>query len=177
MLNCYTYNLAPMPDITVYMNCDTRLAINLSVFELSDSDEFIFTIKNYDYIDSSYVFLFRARKSDMDENGEVLFKIDPDISKLIKPGAFYNFSLLVNAFNKNESTEHRKLTENGNILIEYGAHDLALPAEDLPTSTFKDIYGARLESVEDDTKSDTKANGAIIGISIEDVIKEGADNV
>ena len=38
MLSCYTNYLAPMPDITVYMNCDTRLAINLSMFELSEYD-------------------------------------------------------------------------------------------------------------------------------------------
>jgi hypothetical protein len=35
-----------MPDITVYMNCDTRLAINLSMFNLGENDEFIFAIKN-----------------------------------------------------------------------------------------------------------------------------------
>ena len=61
MLSYCSNYLATMPDITVYMNCDTRLAINLSIFELGDDDEFIFAIKNYSYIDSSYVFLFRAR--------------------------------------------------------------------------------------------------------------------
>ena len=70
MLSYCSNYLATMPDITVYMNCDTRLAINLSIFELGDDDEFIFAIKNYSYIDSSYVFLFRARKEDMDEHGD-----------------------------------------------------------------------------------------------------------
>jgi hypothetical protein len=111
MIGGCTNYLATMPEITVYMNCDTRLAINLRMFDLSDKDEFIFAIKNYDYIDSDYVYMYRARKSDIDENGEIIFKIDPDISKSIKPGAFYNFSLLVNAFNKHELTEYRKLTE------------------------------------------------------------------
>ena len=54
----------------------------------------------------------------MDENGEVIFKIDPDTSKAIKPGAFYNFALLINAHNKHELTEYKKLTENGNIVID-----------------------------------------------------------
>jgi hypothetical protein len=121
-----------MPDITVYMNCDTRLAINLKIFDLSEYDEFIFAIKNYSYIDSPYVFLFRARKEDIDENGEVIFKITPEDSKKILPGAFYNFSVLINAFNKRAETEYKKLTENGNIIIEYGAHDLALPVEEQP---------------------------------------------
>ena len=126
--NCRsTGYLAEMPDVTVYMNCDTRLAINLRLFDLSDNDEFIFVIKNYDYTDSSYAFLFRARKRDMDNNGEVIFSIDPDTSKRIKPGAFYNFALLANAFNPYEPTEYKKLTKNGKVIIEYGAHDLALP--------------------------------------------------
>lgn len=125
---CTDYELT-MPDIVVYMNCDTRLAINLDLFGLEDTDEFIFAIKNYDYIDSPYVFLFRAKKSDMDENGEVIFKITPEASKLLKPGAFYNLSVLINAFNETEPTEYKKLTGNGNIIIEYGAQDLAAPNE------------------------------------------------
>ena len=170
MLNYYTDYLVTLPDITVYINCDTRLAINLKAFNLNDYDEFIFTIKNYDYIDSSYVFLFKARKSDMDENGEVFFRIDPDISKLIKPGAFYNFSLLANAFNKNEVTEHRKLTENGNIKLEYGAHDLALPEPVEQPSMFKEVQSARLEAVDSDTvNSKANANGAILGIGLEEI--------
>ena len=51
MHSCCNNYLATMPEITVYMNCDTRLAINLSVFDLGDNDEFIFAIKNYDYIE------------------------------------------------------------------------------------------------------------------------------
>ena len=98
MFNCNTSCLVALPDITVYMNCDTRLAINLSMFDLGDNDEFIFAIKNYDYIDSAYVFLFRARKTDINEQGEVIFKITPRASKRLKPGAFYNFALLANAY-------------------------------------------------------------------------------
>lgn len=124
MLSYCTDYLATTPEITVYINCDTRLAINLRLFDLGENDEFIFVIKNYDYIDSPYVFLFRARKSDIDENGEVIFKITPATSKHIKPGAFYNFAVLLNAFDKRKATEYKKLTENGSIRIEYGAQDL-----------------------------------------------------
>ena len=165
MLSCCTTYLATMPEITVYMNCDTRLAINLSLFELSVHDEFIFTIKNFSYIDSSYVFLFRARKSDMDKNGEVIFSIDPDTSKKIKPGAFYTFSLLVNAFNPNEITEHRKLTDNGKIKLEYGAQDLALPEPEEPAPMFSDILAARLEPT--DEHSNGVASGAITSVKLE----------
>ena len=113
-----------MPDIVVYMNCDTRLAINLRMFNLGDNDEFIFAIKNYSYINSPYVFLFKARKSDIDENGEVIFKITPAASKHLKPGAFYNFSVLINAFDKRKETEYKKLTDNGNVLIQYSQTNL-----------------------------------------------------
>mgnify|MGYP003290790268 CR=1 FL=1 len=150
MLSCCTNYLATMPDITVYMNCDTRLAINLNLFDLTEQDEFIFAIKNYNYIESPYVFLFRARKSDMDEKGEVIFKITPEESKALKPGAFYNFSLLINAFDRKKAAEYRKLTDNGNIIIEYGAQDITIPEEEdiEKTMGMGEIIRARLEPAE-----------------------------
>jgi hypothetical protein len=165
MLSCCTNFLAVMPEITVYMNCDTRLAINLHMFDLSEHDEFIFAIKNYDYIDSSYAFLFRARRADMDQKGEVIFNIDPDASKNIKPGAFYNFALLINAFNPSELTEYRKLTENGKIKIEYGAQDLALPEPEEPRSPFSEILSARIEPTKE--VSDGVIRGTIVDLRLE----------
>lgn len=171
VLNCCANNyLTTMPDITIYMNCDTRLAINLSLFDLGDYDEFIFAIKNFNYTDSSYAFLFRATKADMDENGEVIFNIDPDASKRIKQGAFYNFSMLVNAFNSKALTEYKKLTENGKVIIEYGAQDLAVPATEEPTSLFNEILGAQLEEV--DELSGSQASGALVNIRVEPCIDE-----
>lgn len=164
---CTNYT-ATMPDITVYMNCDTRLAINLRMFNLGDNDEFIFAIKNYSYIDSPYVFLFRARKSDIDENGEVIFKITPAASKHLKPGAFYNFAVLQNAFDKRKETEYKKLTENGHITIEYGAQDILVYDEcDDPES---EIISVKLERVTEAT--DLKANkfmGDVVGLRLEPI--------
>lgn len=138
-----------LPDLTVYMNCDTRLAINLRAFNLDEHDEFIFAIKNYNYIDSPYVFLFRATKSDEDENGEVIFKIPPKASKNLKPKAFYNFSILIDAFNPSKETEYRKITENGKIIIDYGAQDLKIqPNEDTIIGDKTEIVSIRLERVE-----------------------------
>jgi hypothetical protein len=166
MLSYCTNYLAEMPEVTVYMNCDTRLAINLSMFELGEHDEFIFVIKNFDYIDSSYAFLFRARKRDMDERGEVIFKIDPDTSKNIKPGAFYNFALLIDAFNPNKLTEYKKLTENGKIKIEYGAQDLALPEPEEPKLPYSEILAARLEPT--DEVGSGIVQGAIVSVKLEE---------
>lgn len=162
---CTNYT-ATMPDITVHMNCDTRLAINLRMFNLGDNDEFIFAIKNYSYIDSPYVFLFRARKSDIDENGEVLFKITPSASKYLKPGAFYNFAVLLNAFDRRKETEYKKLTENGNIIIDYGAQDLIVKYEgDDPES---EIISVRLEPVDSTTPlSANRFMGEIAGMRLE----------
>ena len=162
---CTNYS-APLPDITVYMNCDTRLAINLRVFDLGENDEFIFAIKNYDYIDSPYAFLFRARKSDIDENGEVIFKITPTASKRIKPGAFYNFALLSNAFNPREATEYKKLTGNGNIKLEYGAQDLIVKTE--LTEHGYEAVKVRLEQLDDDTDLGINTlSGIITGMNLE----------
>lgn len=171
MIGGCTNYLATMPEITVYMNCDTRLAINVSLFELSDKDEFIFAIKNYNYIDSDYVYLYRARKKDIDQNGEIIFKITPEISKRIKPGAFYNFSILANAFDLRAPTEYKKLTDNGAINIEYGAQDILVkPAEG--EVGYDDITGIRLEPVSDenaDSVLSPYASSRIVGMRVEEV--------
>lgn len=165
MLSYCTNYLATMPDITVYMNCDTRLAINLSMFDLGENDEFIFAIKNYSYIDSPYVFLFRARKSDIDENGEVLFKITPAVSKHLKPGAFYNFAFLADAFDPKKETEYKKLTDNGNINIEYGAQDLEIKTE-LTSGKFE-VLGVRLELLDEISHVKPQVFGEIVGMRLE----------
>jgi hypothetical protein len=165
MLSCRASRLAALPTITVYMNCDTRLAININLFELNDCHEFIFAIKNHDYVDSSYAFLYRAKKSDADENGEVIFNIDPDASKNIKPGAFYNFAVLRNAFNYNMPSEYKKLTENGKVIIEYGAQDLALPAHSEPPVSYE-ILEARIRATDKDNACTVK--GVITGVRFED---------
>lgn len=155
-----------MPEITVYMNCDTRLAINLRLFDLGENDEFIFAIKNYSYIDSPYVFLFRARKSDIDENGEVLFKITPEASKQLRQGAFYNFSVLANAFDPKKDTEYKKLTDNGAIRIEYGAQDLTIKTE---LSDMKcEVVGVRLEPIQAPAVPPTVL-GEIVGMRLEPI--------
>lgn len=171
MLGGGTNYLATMPEITIYMNCDTRLAINLSLFNLSDKDEFIFAIKNYDYIDSDYVYLHRARKADIHpETGEIIFKITPEISKLIKPGAFYNFSVLANAFDLIEPTEYKKLTENGAINIDYGAQDLLVKPTD-PEFGYE-IDSVRLEQVVDgmpESEPNPYASSRIVDFRIEEI--------
>ena len=167
MLSYCTNYLATMPDITVYMNCDTRLAINLRMFDLGENDEFIFAIKNYSYIDSPYVFLFRARKSDIDENGEVLFKITPAASKHLKPGAFYNFAILADAFDPKKETEYKKLTDNGNINIEYGAQDLEIKTEF--TSNKFEVLGVRLELLDALSHEKPQVFGEIIGMRLEPI--------
>ena len=164
---CTNYD-ATMPDIVVYMNCDTRLAINLSRFGLTESDEFIFAIKNYSYIDSSYVFLLRAKVSDMNNNGEILFKIPPATARRIKPGAFYNFSVLLNAFDPRKDTEYKKLTNNGNIIIDYGAQDIRVWKEDDYQDT--EVVGVHLEPTDDFSELESNMfMGEIVNMRVETV--------
>lgn len=127
---CTDY-LATMPDITINMNCDNRLAINLDELKIGENDEFIFAIKNYNHIDSPYAFLFRTRTEYKNKNGEVIFKISAEETKKLKPGAFYNFAILINAYDKLKETEYKKLTSNGKIFIEYGAQDILEPKESI----------------------------------------------
>ena len=143
---CTDYT-ATMPTITVYMNCDTRLAINLNMFHLDENDEFIFVIKNYSYIESSYVFLYKAKVSDIDENGEIFIRIPPATAKHIKPGAFYNFAVMQNAFSRSAPTEYKKLTDNGNIHIEYGAQDFTVKSDVADSES--EVISIRLEPVDE----------------------------
>jgi hypothetical protein len=156
-----------MPDVTVFVNCDTRLAINLNKFKLSPDDEFIFVIKNYSYIDSPCVFTHTATVMDVDVNGEIMFKITPAASKLIKPGAFYNFAVLSNAYNSTKPTEYRKLTGNGKINLEYGAHDIT--DNDEGVVSVDDIIDIRLEQIDenDNSVSDNYFIGNISDIRLE----------
>jgi hypothetical protein len=140
------------------------------MFDLGDNDEFIFAIKNYNYIDSGYVYLFRARKSDVNpDTGEVIFKITPRASKRLKPGAFYNFALLANAFDKTQPTEYKKLTENGSINIEYGAQDMLVQTG--PGTEFtEDIIAARLAPLDTVIKPDNNNRvGELLSGRLEEV--------
>ena len=170
MLRSCTNYLITIPEITIRMNCDTCLAINLSFFNIGDKDEFIFVIKNYNYIESEYVYSYRARKSDMDENGEIIFKITPEVAKRLKPGAFYNFAILANAFDLRSPTLYTKLTNNGVINIEYGAQDvLVKPAED---EVGYDVDSVRLEPISDENADSTLspyASSRIVGFRVEEV--------
>ena len=122
----------------------TCLAINLAALNLSDNDEFIFTIKNYDYADSSYIFLFKARNTDINpKTGEVIFKVPASTAKMLKHGAFYNFTVLTNAYDRKSATIYKRLTENGKILIEYGAQDM-LAKTGLTEESTDEIISARL---------------------------------
>lgn len=172
MIGGCTNYLSTMPEITIYMNCDTRLAINLSTFDLSDKDAFIFVIKNYSYIESGYVYMQRFRKSDIDVNGEVIFKISPEVSKLIKPGAFYNFAMLTNAFDPRTPTEYKKLTDNGMICIEYGAQDIVIKPQEGEFEGEYDIDSTRLEHISDenlDSELTPYASSRLVNIRLEEV--------
>ena len=85
----------------------------------------------------------------MDANGEIFIRIPPATSKHIKPGAFYNFAVMKNAFNSNEPTEYKKLTDNGNICIEYGAQDFLIKGSS--TESESEVIGVRLEPIDDDS--------------------------
>lgn len=145
--NC-TGSLIAVPDITVHLNCDTCLAINLRALSLNDNDEFIFTIKNYDYLDSFYVFMFKARNTDINpETGEVVFKIPAITSKMLKPGAFYTFAVLADAYDLRLPTMYKVLSKKGNILIKYGAQDV-LVKTDTGYENTEDIVAARLVTLD-----------------------------
>lgn len=166
MLSYQTNYSANVPDITVHMNCDTILAVNLRALELGTNDEFIFVIKNYDYINSSYVYIFRAKCSDMNRDGEVIFKIPSTTSKHLKPNAFYTMTVLIDALDNKRETIHQKLVDNGKIIIDYGAHDMIVP--DIDGVNDYDITSMRLEYISDDAGFTSCAiTNEIVGISLE----------
>ena len=165
------YNLdysTPIPDISVFINCDTVLAIDLESLNLGQCDEFIFTIKNYDYANAPYVFLFRARVSDADKNGEVIFKIPYLTSLQLKQSAFYNMSVIVNAFDSKKPSIYNSITANGKIILRYGLPDLTTKFT-IDGCEEYEIISTRLERVNDDTIDCQGIPGGILGMRLEAV--------
>ena len=113
-----------VPDITVYVNCNTHFAINVKHFNLTDEETLVFAIKNYDYIGAPTIFTSEIVKDDENAKGECVIKIPPEVSRKIIPGAFYTFVLVSTDTESGESI-YTKLTKNGNINLDYGAPDLA----------------------------------------------------
>lgn len=169
MFNYGTNYVTEVPDISIYINCDTIIAVNLQLLNLDEFDEFIFTLKNYDYIDAPHIFTFRARKADADNKGEVVFKIPQRTSRHLKPGAFYTMTVLANAFDTKNETIYTSLTEKGNINLIYGMQDLVLkPDEDILSDY--DIISMRLEPMNESVSLDTTAPVAeIVGLRIEPI--------
>lgn len=164
--NYQTNYSATMPDITIHMNCDTVLAVNLHALKLGRNDEFVFAIKNYNYINSPYVYIFKAKCIDMNRDGEVIFKIPAVTSKHLKHGAFYTMAVLVDALDPKQETVYKKLTDNGKILIDYGAQNMIIGDPDL-TDDYE-ILSMKLERVSDDTEFTSSAiTNEIVGMSLE----------
>lgn len=166
------YNLdysTPIPDISVFINCDTVLAINLKALELGPYDEFIFTIKNFDYAKAPYVFLFRARLSDADKNGEVIFRIPYLTSLQLKQDAFYNMSVITNAFDPKKPSIYTGITDNGKILLRYGLPDLTTKFT-IDGCDEYEIVSTRLELVDADAGRDYQGiPGGILGMRLETI--------
>lgn len=174
MSNCCA-NYFTLPDIQININCDTIFAINLRAFNLSDKDELIFAIKNYNYVDSDYVFLLRASNYDMDENGEVLFKIPSKISQQLHYGSFYTFGIMVNALDVQAESYYLNINDSvpGRIILKYGIQSLLLKS-DLADLDYE-VTDVRLELIDDDTLN-TDTSGIvpnnIIGLRLEAVSEE-----
>ena len=113
----------------------------------------------------------QTRIKQCDKNGEIIFKITPEISKRIKPGAFYNFSVLANAFDLRTPTEYKKLTDNGLINIEYGAQDILVkPADE--EKGYDNVESIRLEPVSDenvDSVISPYMSSRLVGMRLEEV--------
>ena len=73
---------------------------------------------------------------------------------------------MLNAFDKRKETEYKKLTDNGNIIIEYGAQDLLVPYAEGESES--EIISVRLEPVEDDMPlTANRFMGEIVGMHLE----------
>jgi hypothetical protein len=162
-------NKIVVPDIAVYINCDTIIAINFKVLDLGEFDEVIFMLKNYDYIDAPYIYTFKARKSDADDRGEVVFKIPQVASRRLKPGAFYTLTVLTNALSTKKETIYTSLSERGNIILEYGRQDITVKPDEKLASDYE-IISMRLEPLNTTDLPNSMAPIAeIVGLRLEPI--------
>lgn len=162
--------LATMPEVTINMNCDNYFVIDMQLFNLGDKDEFIFAIKNYSYTDSGYVYLHRARRSDINAKGQIAIRIRPEVTKRIKPGAFYTFAILENAFDPRLETEYKKLTDNGVINIEYGAQDIMIkPTSEEADYDIENVWFEPITDENRDIEPNQFASSRIVGFDIKEL--------
>jgi hypothetical protein len=113
------YNI--MPKITIYSNCDTALTLNLGCFSFAPEEQLIFIIKNHDYTDAPVEFLHTILPKDLNSDKNVSLFVPKENAAEIKTGAIYTFMI------KHKDGQYSKLTPNGTIRVEYGAHDVESP--------------------------------------------------
>lgn len=167
MPNYTTNYLATAPDINISANCDTILAINLETLDIAEEDELIFVIKNYNSNNSPFVFMFRAAKKDINANNEILFKIPANCAQQLKPGAFYTFMKLVNAFTVRREADYTKITDNGRVLVNYGAQSFTKLENLVPGF---EVLSARLEPVDSISKiKPSQINCELLGVRLETI--------
>lgn len=145
MYNYFMPRSDDLPIVQLAMNCDTILAINAADLDIQENDELIFTIKNYDYIGSPAIFLKRLRYNEINAAGEIFIKVSHDIVQYVKPGAFWNLSILKDAYDTLKPTQYGRLTDNGRVSIAYGAHDLGSQ----PIEPNGEIVGIHLEPLDE----------------------------
>lgn len=148
MLN-YTENFNS-DTLAININCDTIIAVNAVQLNLTEADELIFTLKNYDYKNSSYVFIFRGSKADIDSSGNIFIRVRQAASKRLKHGAFYSLAKLSGAFDSKQTTVYEPIT-SGSLKLIYGAQDLVVTDEINDEEDFE-FVSVRLERIADNAE-------------------------
>jgi hypothetical protein len=120
MLNYYENQLNQMPKITIYANCDTALTLNLGCFSFAPQEQLVFIIKNHDYLDAPVEFLELISPEELNSDKNVSIIVPSIKANKIKNNAIYTFMV------KHANGQYSKLTPNGTVKVEYGAHSLNL---------------------------------------------------
>lgn len=118
MFNCYKKYSNIMPNITVYANCNTALTLNLGCFSFAPQEQLIFIIKNHDYTDAPVEFLHKVVVEKINEDKNYSFEVPKEVTATIKTGAIYTFMI------KHKDGQYSKVTPNGFVKVEYGAHGI-----------------------------------------------------
>lgn len=118
MFNYYDNYYSIMPTITIYSNCDTALTLNLSCFSFAPQEQLIFVIKNHDYTEAPAEFVHRITTDELNSDKNVSFIVPKTNATNIKTGAIYTF------MTQNLEGQCSKMTPNGRVKVEYGAHQL-----------------------------------------------------
>lgn len=110
------YNInSDMPPIAIAVGCSSIITLDFSYFSCAEDEKIIFSFKNSTLKDAPVIFATTIDLADLDENNQIEIVVDETVANELTEKSFYTFTA------EAADGTRRKLTDNGRIVLQYGA--------------------------------------------------------